>query len=373
MAIYLHIPFCKQACHYCDFHFSTSKKNSFEMVEAMCKEIELQKNYLDNQYLSSIYLGGGTPSLLTEKELNLIFNTIAKYYTFDKNTEITLEANPDDINIEQLLMWKNTSINRLSIGIQTFNDEVLKKINRAHQSTDAKKSIFDAQNKDFKNITIDLMYAMPSQTNAIFEEDLMTALSFDVPHISAYCLTIEEKTSFGKWVKNKKMMPISEEIAAEQYEILTKTLKNNDYEQYEISNFAKNKQYAKHNKNYWKQGKYLGIGASAHSYNGVSRQFNIANNALYIKKIQENKIPFTIENLSENDHINEYLLTGLRTIWGVDLSTIKTEKNINFLEKQHFIIEKYKENECLWIENNTIFLTEKGKIIADKITSDLFL
>lgn len=343
------------------------------MIEAICKEIELQKNYLSHKYLSSIYLGGGTPSLLTSQELSLIFDTISKFYVFDKNTEITLEANPDDINISKLLAWKNIGINRLSIGIQTFEDAILKKLNRAHHTQEAKNAISNAQNYGFQNITIDLMYALPSQSNTIFINDLKTALSFDVPHISAYCLTIEEKTSFGKWVKSKKMIPIAEEIAAEHYEILTQTLTENNYEQYEISNFAKNNQYAIHNKNYWKQGNYLGIGASAHSYNGFERQFNINNNAIYIQKIKENQIPCTKETLTDIDHINEYLLTGLRTIWGVDIAMIEQERKINFLEIQQKIIQKYIQNECLYIKSNTIFLTEKGKILADKITADLFL
>ncbi len=373
MAIYIHIPFCKQACYYCDFHFSTSQKYRLEMIQGICKEIELQKNYLTDKYLYSIYFGGGTPSLLTANELGLIFNTISTYYTFDENTEITLEANPDDINIEKLIEWKNIGINRLSIGVQTFEDDILKKLNRAHHSKDAKNSILNAQNYGFNNITIDLMYALPLQSNSIFLNDLSTALSFDVPHISAYCLTIEEKTSFGKWVKNKKMIPISEEIAAEHYEILTKILQKNQYEQYEISNFAKNKQYAQHNKNYWKQGNYVGIGASAHSYNGKQRQYNISNNAVYLKEINQNKIPCTIETLTDIDHINEYLLTGLRTIWGVDITKIYAEKNIDFLNIQQKTIDKYIQNNCLYIQSNTIFLTKKGKILADKITSDLFL
>jgi oxygen-independent coproporphyrinogen-3 oxidase len=343
------------------------------MIKAICQEIFLQQNYLSQKKIFSIYLGGGTPSLLQENELEMIFETIKKYFEIDKNAEITLEANPDDITLEKLNIWKNIGINRLSIGVQTFENQILTQLNRIHNAEEAKNSVILAQKVGFQNITIDLMYALPHQNNAIWQKDLEKAIQLNVPHISAYCLTIEEKTTFGKWVKQKKMIPIQEEIAAQQFEILVETLEKNNYEQYEISNFAQNQQYAKHNTHYWKQGEYLGIGASAHSYNGKTRQFNAANNTIYIDKINQNEIPATIDFLTENDHINEYLLTGLRTIWGVNLEKIKKERKVDFFALQKNKIENFAQQNLLYYQNQHLFLTQKGKILADEITSQLFL
>ena len=372
--IYLHIPFCKKACYYCDFHFSISQNNREAMMKAMNQEIILRKDYLENdKEIESIYFGGGTPSLLNESELSLLFETIHQYYKIQKNIEITLEANPDDINKKNLEIWKKVGINRLSIGIQTFNDTILKNLNRSHNAQEALFSVKNAQEIGLENISIDLMYALPTQNESILKDDLEKALALKTPHISAYCLTIEEKTIFGKWLKQQKIKPIEEENSALHFEILSSFLKQNQYEQYEISNFAKDKKYAIHNSNYWKQKSYIGIGASAHSYNQKTRQFNISNNALYIKNIFENKIPATLDNLSLEDSINEYLLTGLRTIWGVDLQEIQSKKGINFLELQQKTIENLLTQGFVILKNEHLFLSENGKLLADEITVRLFL
>jgi oxygen-independent coproporphyrinogen-3 oxidase len=372
-ALYLHIPFCKQACYYCDFHFSTHLQAKTQLVNAICQEIALQKDYLPTNILQTIYFGGGTPSLLNEQELNQIFATIYQYFSVEKNAEITLEANPDDLNEENLKIFKTLGINRLSIGIQSFNENHLKYLHRAHTSAHAQTCVKLAQDLDFQNLTIDLIYAIPAQNHQIWENDLQTALALQVPHISAYCLTIEAKTVFGNWLKNQKIKAIDEEFAAQQFEILVNTLKINDFEQYEISNFAYKQHYSRHNSNYWKKGRYLGIGPSAHSYNGFSRQFNVANNAKYLQSIDNQVVPAEIEILSPIDQVNEYLMTGLRTKWGVDLQKIQVEYGFDLLDLQKKYFDKYLKINYLQIENNVLYLTESGKLLADEITSDLFL
>lgn len=373
MSIYIHIPFCKQACHYCDFHFSTNLQLKSEMVNAICQEIILQKDYLSFQTLESVYLGGGTPSLLNEVDLVQIFQSIQKYFNFSDNIEITLEANPDDLTKDKIQIFKAVGINRLSIGIQSFYEPHLQYLNRSHTAENAANVVKTAQNLGIENITIDLIYAIPAPNHQIWEQDLQKAIDLDVKHISAYCLTIEEKTVFGKWLKTQKIPAIDEIFAAKQFEILMDFLKENTFEQYEISNFAKEKKYSKHNSNYWKKGSYLGIGPSAHSYNGHSRQFNIANNAKYIQAIQKNQIPFEIEHLSTKDQINEYLLTSLRTQWGFDIAKIKENFEIDFFSSNKNLLEQYFAQDLLIKENNILLLTQKGKFFADEITANLFL
>jgi oxygen-independent coproporphyrinogen-3 oxidase len=371
-ALYLHIPFCKQACYYCDFHFSTHLQAKTQIVNAICQEIALQKDYLGTNLLHTIYFGGGTPSLLSEKELKQIFNTIYQHFSIEKNAEITLEANPDDLNRENLKIFKNVGINRLSIGIQSFHENHLKYLHRAHTAAHAQGCVKLAQDLDFQNLTIDLIYAIPAAHHQIWENDLQKAIELNVPHISAYCLTIEAKTVFGNWLKNQKIKAIDEEFAAQQFEILLNTLKINDFEQYEISNFARHQLYSRHNSNYWKKGKYLGIGPSAHSYNGFSRQFNVANNAKYLQSLDNQVVPAEVEMLSAVDQANEYLLTGLRTQWGVDLQKIKSEYGFDLLVLQKKYLDKYLKINYLRLENNYLYLTEQGKLLADEITADLF-
>jgi oxygen-independent coproporphyrinogen III oxidase len=371
--LYIHIPFCKQACHYCDFHFSTSLANKDKMVIAICKELELQKSYLSENKLDSIYFGGGTPSLLSEEDLEKIFQTIRANFQIAENCEITLEANPDDLSKDKFRVFKKAGINRLSIGIQTFNEAHLQFMNRAHNAHEAIIAVKNAQNAGFENLSIDLIYGIPSNNHSILENDLEIIKSLNINHISAYCLTIEPKTTFGNWVKTNKMNEIDEDFAKEQFDITLGTLIEMGFEQYEISNFAKNKAYSKHNTNYWFGKQYLGIGPSAHSYNGESRQYNIANNNLYIKGIEENNLKFEKEFLSPENKTNEYILTKLRTTWGLDLDKIEEISGKRFLFENKESLNQYLQLGYLELENRTIKLSYEGKLIADKLASDLFL
>jgi len=321
--IYIHIPFCKQACFYCDFHFSTQISNKERIVNAICDELLLQKSYLGNETIASIYFGGGTPSLLTEEELLIILGKINNTHTVDANAEITLEANPDDLSAQKLQQLKNAGVNRLSIGIQSFHDPHLKFMNRAHQSREAWQCVLDAQKIGFDNISIDLIYGIPSKNHKIWQSDLKNAFDLPINHISAYCLTIEPQTVFGNRLSHKKMNPINEEFAAEQFEILLNEIEQKGFEQYEISNFCKPDNYSRHNSSYWKQKRFLGIGPSAHSFDGTTRQFNVASNAKYLKSLAESKVPFEMEQLSTAQQANEYLMTTLRTKWGSELGKLE--------------------------------------------------
>ena len=372
-AIYLHVPFCKQACFYCDFHFSTNLKQQNQLVWAMCTEIELQKDYLANKNLDSIYLGGGTPSILTANELTQIFEQIHRFFSLSPTAEITLEANPDDLSLEKLALFRSLGINRLSIGIQSFNENFLRFMNRSHNAQEALECIKNAHKTGFEALSIDLIYGVRHTDHSIWEKDLQIATAFDLPHLSAYCLTIEEKTVFGNWLKKGKIQSTDEDFASEQFLMLTDILQKNNYEHYEISNFAKNGHYAKHNSNYWKKGHYLGIGASAHSYNGTSRQYNVAHNQEYLKKIQSKEIPAQVEILTPKDHLNEYLMLSLRTIWGCELDFLKQTHHYDLMQENSQKIQNYIEQGCLFLEKNTLFLTTKGKLLADQIATDFFV
>lgn len=382
MHLYLHIPFCKQACHYCDFHFSTNLRSKKEMVEAICQEIKLQKEYLPTRTLETIYFGGGTPSLLTQQELAQVFDTIHQFFRVETDAEITLEANPDDITSEKLRALK-PFVNRLSIGLQSFYEPYLRFMNRAHNAEESERSVKLAQDHGFDNLTIDLIYGMSQQhlglmpsnvsDEDLWQQDLEKAIALETPHISAYNLTIEPQTALGNWLKKGKIKPVDEELSARHFEQMIRVLKQNEYEQYEISNFAKNSQYARHNSSYWKRRPYLGVGPSAHSFNGLSRQYNVANNALYLRGIQEEKPVFELEELSVFDQVNDYVLTSLRTIWGCDLNVVWEMANIDLLKEQKYYVEKFLEKNWVEVRNNVLFLTEKGKLFADRIASDLFL
>lgn len=372
-AIYIHIPFCRKACHYCDFHFSTQLNAKAEMVAAIMKEIALQADYLGTTTLESIYFGGGTPSLLTERELQSILEQIYRFFSINPAAEITLEANPDDFSQFSPSIYRSLGINRLSIGIQTFDETHLKFLNRLHDSKQATSAVRKAQDAGIDRLSIDLIYGIPAASHAIWENDLTQALALEVSHISSYCLTIEEKTVFGKWLKQKKIQAIDDDFANQQFEILIHTLQQNEYEHYEISNFARQQAYAKHNSHYWTQGAYLGIGPSAHSYNGNSRQYNIANNALYIRSIQQGKVPYQREILSDTDQINEYLMTHLRTQWGIDLEVLKHQFKENLIERHTTLLKNLIKQGLIKQENNKIVLTHKGKFLADEISVQLFI
>jgi oxygen-independent coproporphyrinogen III oxidase len=370
--IYIHIPFCSQACHYCDFHFSTSLSSRDEMVKMICREIELRSDYLSKKNLDTIYFGGGTPSVLSPQELERIIEVIHKHFQITNDTEITIEANPDDLNKEKILELIKIGVNRLSIGIQSFHNEHLKYLHRIHSSEEAELSVKRAQDIGINNISIDLIYGIPAATHQIWIKDLEKALSLNVKHISSYCLTIEPKTVFGKWLKMSRIKNTEEEFSAFQFELLIKSMVDQGYEHYEVSNFSKPGFHSRHNSNYWLGGHYLGIGPSAHSYNGDSREYNVANNAGYIRSIREGIIPKEVENLSERDKINEYILTGVRTKWGCDFLMLedKFKMDISSFNK---ILEPYTLDGYLEYKDGIAKLTSKGMLIADKITRDLFL
>lgn len=371
--IYIHIPFCKQACHYCNFHFSTQLKSMDKMVNAICSEIDLRYSYLIDNQIDSIYFGGGTPSLLTISHLNKIFDTINKYFTINKGAEITLESNPDDLTKEKLLELKQTPINRLSIGVQSFNDYDLVWMNRAHNANQAKQAINYAKTIGFHNITIDLIYGTQGLSNRGWLENIETAVNLGVNHISSYALTVEPKTALAKYIKDGKYLSTSDEQAAEQFEILVNTLTENGYIHYEISNFGKAGFLAVHNSNYWKGKHYLGIGPSAHSFNTKSRSWNISNNQLYMKALQNNLCDITEEILTENNQINEYVMTGLRTIWGCDLLHMETVFGHDQMVRILKSAEKFIKQDLLQIQNGILKTTSKGKFLADGIAADLFI
>jgi oxygen-independent coproporphyrinogen III oxidase len=368
--LYIHIPFCKKACHYCDFHFSTSLQLRDKMVEAICKEMLMQQNYLGNIPLQSIYFGGGTPSLLTATELAQIFDTIYNTFEVSKGAEITLEANPDDLSKEKLQTLKNIGVNRLSIGIQSFNDTFLVQMNRSHHAKQALAVVQWAKEVGFDNFSIDLMYGFPATDHSTWQQDILQALMLKPKHISCYCLTVEPQTALDKQVKTKQFVPVSDHFAAQQYEMLMEILEKAGYIHYEISNFALPDFFARHNSNYWKKGSYLGIGASAHSYNGVLRQANVANNVQYIRAIANGILPATIEQLSNANHINEYILVNLRTIWGCSRLFLREQYQYEFSEK---LLLGYAQQHLVRYDENYVFLTKQGRLLADKICSDFFV
>ncbi len=343
------------------------------MVDAITKEIALQKSYLPNTHLQTIYFGGGTPSLLNTQELEGIFNAINYSFTIASNAEITLEANPDDLNKEKLAMLKQQGVNRLSIGTQSFQDTCLQYLNRAHNATEATQSIKLAQDQGFDNISIDLIYAIPVADEATWQADLQQTVDLQVQHISAYCLTIEEKTVFGRQLQKQLISPINDEFASSQFNSLIHHLEQYNFTQYEISNFAKSGFYSQHNSNYWVKNPYLGVGPSAHSYDGTTRQFNIANNGQYIQALAKNTIPSEKEELSKADQVNEYIMTSLRTMWGCDLSKISYNFDINLLNENKSYIHEYIDKKLLKLEDDVLKLTNSGKLFADKIASDLFI
>lgn len=343
------------------------------MVNAICQEIDLRYNYLQEKIIQSIYFGGGTPSLLGKKHLMQIFETIEKHFTIHFNAEITLEANPDDLSEEKLLELKQTPINRLSIGVQSFFDADLQWMNRAHNAIEAEKAITFAKQIGFDNITIDLIYGTPGLTNKNWLVNINKALALGVNHISSYALTVEPKTALATMIEKGKYANTKEEQAAEQFDILVNTLNTNGFVHYEISNFAKPDFFAMHNSNYWKGKHYLGIGPSAHSFNTISRSWNVANNQKYLNALAKNELDITNETLTVNNQINEYIMTGLRTIWGCDLNFIasqfgQAEKNRIIKESAKFIAQ-----DLLILKENILLTSSKGKFLADGIAADLFL
>ncbi|WP_396154958.1 radical SAM family heme chaperone HemW [Flavobacterium macrobrachii] len=370
--IYIHIPFCKQACHYCDFHFSTSMKKKNEMVSALAKEIALRKNEFENDEVETIYFGGGTPSILAIEDLRFLIDEVFKNFNVVENPEITIEANPDDLSNERILELSNNQVNRLSIGIQSFFEDDLKLMNRAHNADEAKKCL-ELAIQYFDNISIDLIYGMPNMSNEKWLQNIETALSFNIPHISSYALTVEPRTALKKLIETGKINEPKDEVAQEHFQILVDKLFESGFIHYELSNFGKENYFSKNNSAYWLGKKYIGIGPSAHSFDGISRSWNIPNNSLYLKAIAENKLPSETEILSKNDRYNEYVMTGLRTIWGISLDKIENEFGTDFLEYLLKQSEKFIADELLYFDEKILKATQKGKFLCDGIASDLFL
>lgn len=370
--IYLHIPFCKKACHYCDFHFSTNTKISTELVHALKGELLLQKHYLNHEKVETIYFGGGTPSLLPTADLDTVLSTIRQHFVLDSSAEVTLEANPDDLNEEKLAELKAIGINRLSIGIQSFDDGILKFLNRAHDSTMATKSVEEARALGFNNISIDLIYAIPGQDLNLWNKNIAKAIELDTEHISAYALTIEERTVFGAWAAQKKISIPDNDAAATDMLLLIDALEIAGYQHYEVSNFSKPGYMSQHNSSYWRDDKYLGVGPSAHSYNGTTRQYNISNNYQYVKAIQSGRVPATAETLNPADKINDWILTTLRTSWGTDLKKLRNQHQYDLLKIHGGYINSLVDGNLAIVDNDALILTRKGRLLADKIASDLF-
>jgi oxygen-independent coproporphyrinogen III oxidase len=371
--IYLHIPFCRKACRYCDFHFSVSLGSREEMVKSIAKELVDRKDYLGEAELGSIYFGGGTPSVLPESELGYLMSVLKKFNISDE-AEISFETNPDDLSEDYLRMLSNNGINRLSIGIQSFSDDDLMLMRRSHNAKQAFHSVERAIMMGFENISIDLIYGVPGMDLQKWERNLDIAISMSIPHISAYHLTFEPRTVFNHWVKKGRLLPISEEESMEQFSLLREKLSSRGlYHHYEISNFAKEGYYSRHNTNYWKQIPYLGVGPSAHSYNGSSRRWNISSNSKYIDFIKNGSVYFEEEELSKNDLYNEYLMTSLRTAWGVDSQYLMNHFGRDKFESFLLTVQKHLSNETILKEGLVYKLSDKGIFLADGIISDLFI
>lgn len=370
--LYLHIPFCKQACHYCDFHFSTQLKQRDAVLKALIDELALQKDYLHGAELSSVYLGGGTPSLLTEKELDQLFAAINQHFKMHATAEITLEANPDDLDLYTLNVLYESPVNRLSIGIQSFREEDLLLMNRAHKVEQARDCLRLAREVGFERLTADLIYAMPKMSDADWVQNLDELLQYDLPHFSAYALTVEAKTALHKFVRDGKVSPASDADQKRQFDLLIDMATARGYEHYEISNFAKSGQRAVHNSSYWKAEPYLGIGPSAHSFNGHSRQWNVSNNTKYVQAIGRGELPATKEELSVYDQFNEQLLTGLRTSEGVNLARMEQRFGAKMITQLRAAMLDL-NGDWYQLRNNQLVLTRSGKHFADLIASDLFI
>jgi oxygen-independent coproporphyrinogen-3 oxidase len=369
--IYIHIPFCRQACHYCDFHFSTSMKKTGEMVDALIAEMALRKNELGDEAIATIYFGGGTPSVLSNAEIEALINAVYQNYTVVPNPEITLEANPDDLSAARIIELAKSPVNRLSIGIQSFFEDDLKLMNRAHNAAQAETCLTEAV-KHFDNISIDLIYGTPGMDNAKWLHNINKALSFGIPHISSYALTVEPRTALAKFVQAGTIPQPGEEQAHEQFLILTDTLQQAGFVHYELSNFGREGYFSQNNTAYWLGKKYIGIGPSAHSYDGIRRSWNIANNSLYLKSMATGTRPAEAETLTVADRYNEYIMTGLRTIWGVSVERIQDDFGTAY--KNYLLKEagQYITQGLLSLEGGVLTTTRAGKFLADGLASDLF-
>lgn len=369
--IYIHIPFCRQACHYCNFHFSTSRGLENDFLESLLKEIPLQQGFLAGETVETIYFGGGTPSLLSQQNLNKILLALRENFSISSDAEYTLEANPDDIDEAKLQSWKASGINRLSIGIQSFYEEDLQWMNRAHTASQAIDNLQLAL-QYFPNITIDLIYGSPGLTDEKWLSNVQRVIALGVPHISCYALTVEPKTALDSMIRTHKREPVNSEDQAKQFLLLMNWLRDAGYEHYEISNFALPGKRSKHNSAYWEGKKYLGLGPSAHSYDGANRQWNIANNALYIQSLKAGTVPFEQEILTPVQQVNEYIMTSLRTIEGMDLAIIEGKTDAATAAQILHESAQYLKDGLMKNENGRLILTPQGKLFADGIAAELF-
>jgi oxygen-independent coproporphyrinogen-3 oxidase len=379
--IYVHIPFCKQACNYCNFHFSTSLKLKDEMIAALTKEILLTKVFVDEgdvlhvgkkEQIETLYFGGGTPSIIDIKDLELLFAALKEKFIFSADIEITLEANPDDISPKKLALWKQAGINRLSVGIQSFIEEELVWMNRAHTAVESLHCIEDIKAAGFTNFSVDLIYGSPLLTNDNWKRNTDKIIENNIPHISCYALTVEPKTALNKMIIQHKKEPVDAAKQAEQFILLMDWMEQAGYDHYEISNFAIPGMKSKHNSSYWQGKRYYGFGPSAHAYDGKSRQWNIANNALYIQSLKNNIIPFEKEILTTTQQLNEYIMTSLRTMEGLNLGTIEERFGNKIIRQLQSASEKWKLGGKLLGDDDKIVLTKQGKLFADGIAADLF-
>ncbi|MBW3131080.1 radical SAM family heme chaperone HemW [Hymenobacter profundi] len=372
--LYLHIPFCKQACHYCDFHFSTSMALKSRFVEALTREIQLRAAYLGpTPTLQTIYLGGGTPSLLTATELDTIFAAIYQQFAVAPDAEITLEANPDDLTPTKLRELAASPVNRLSIGLQSFHEPHLRLMNRAHSAQESGQAVRAAQDAGFENISVDLIYGVPAPTHALWEQDMAAAFALGVPHLSCYALTIEPGTVFGHRLKKGTMQAPPDEFVAQQFELLLTEMARHGYQQYEISNFCQPGRESRHNSAYWRGVPYLGLGPSAHSFDGHTRQYTVANNARYVTAVLEHdEVPATVENLSAQDRANEYLMTSLRTARGCDLAHLRDALGVDLPAQQGAYLRQLQADGWATLHHDVLVLTDQGKLLADHITLALF-
>lgn len=369
--IYIHIPFCKQACHYCDFHFSTSLAKADQMIDCIKQEIFLRKDELSNEVIETIYFGGGTPSILSVDQINDIIDTVYALHQVVAKPEITLEANPDDLDQATILKLADSKVNRLSIGVQSFFEQDLKMMNRAHNALQA-IACLSLATQHFDNISVDLIYGIPQMDEHRWKQNIQTVLDLGIVHISCYALTVETRTALHKLIQTGKVPPVMEEVALAHFKILIKTLSEHGYEHYELSNFCKDQYYSKNNTAYWLGKKYIGIGPSAHSFDGEQRSWNISNNPLYIKSISQGVVPLETELLGLSDRYNEYIMTGLRTIWGVELQRVEQQFGAKYAAYLGKEAKEHIANGNMAFEDGVFTITNQGKFLSDGIASDLF-
>ncbi|MEC3878018.1 radical SAM family heme chaperone HemW [Parapedobacter sp. 10938] len=373
--IYFHIPFCKQACHYCDFHFSTSLKYRDDMVAALCREVALQSDYLSGQdaTIETIYFGGGTPSLLAAADIAKLIGVVGNHFVIDGGAEITIESNPDDLDDTYVEALRATAINRFSIGIQSFFEEDLRWMNRAHSAIEAQEAIKRVQDAGYDNITADLIYGYPLLTDSKWQTNIGHLVEAGIPHISAYGMTVEPRTALAASIRKGRQLPMEEEQAATQFIQLMDALETAGFVHYEISNFARPGGHARHNSNYWKGVPYVGVGPSAHSFDGHARQWNVRNNARYLSAVQADSIPYEKEELSPSDKLNEYIMTSLRTIWGLDMDVVERRFGLRYRQSLDVALKRFTLTGDILLGGVVATLTRKGKLFADHIAAELFV